>query len=311
MIAFTGSGSTLWTGPSDTPQIATQGDGVIGTSGTTYDSNGNVTGQSQVYASGGWTDWQGQLYTSGSSGAQLNYSFANLDAGYPIAGGNPSGGGTFVLNIGTYESVPMWASLGGAPKCVLGSSKIALGSGVATKYNQLVLDLYTKVKQAMISGGYLGSQKCSILFVANPSLTPYFSQLTNGIQTLNALDGLQSNLSMYSAGLGTTEQLNDPATLANLQKDPVCSQYSLANGDWNGIVASAQVQPPATDVYFYTGKQALKNITQSTLLHETLHRLTGKNDHDLYKLLTGKELEEGKPTDVINQALVQNGCANQ
>jgi hypothetical protein len=50
---------------------------------------------------------------------------------------------------------------------------------------------------------------------------------------------------------------------------------------------------------------------QSTLLHETLHRLTGLNDHDLYKLLTGKELEEGKPTDVINKALVQNGCASK
>jgi hypothetical protein len=174
-----------------------------------------------------------------------------------------------------------------------------------------VLQQYNNAKQSLINGGYLGSNKCFVLFIANPGLLPYFERLTNGVQTLNPLDGLQSNLSMYTAGLGTTAQLNDPPTLATLQKIAVCSTYSQANGDWNGIVAQAQIQPPATDVYFFTGKQALNNITQSTLLHETLHRLTSLNDHDLYKLLTGKELEEGKPTDVINNALVQNGCASK
>jgi hypothetical protein len=45
MIAFTSSGNTLWMAPNDSPQIATAGGGVIGASGTTYDQNGNVTGQ--------------------------------------------------------------------------------------------------------------------------------------------------------------------------------------------------------------------------------------------------------------------------
>jgi hypothetical protein len=44
MIAFTQSDGTLFTVPNDTPQIVTLGGGVIGTSGTTYDQNGNVTG---------------------------------------------------------------------------------------------------------------------------------------------------------------------------------------------------------------------------------------------------------------------------
>jgi IPT/TIG domain len=44
MIGFTPSGGTLFNVPNDTPQIATADNGVIGTSGTTYDQNGNVNG---------------------------------------------------------------------------------------------------------------------------------------------------------------------------------------------------------------------------------------------------------------------------
>lgn len=45
LVHATSSGSPLWSVPNDSPQIATADDGVIGTSGTTYDSNGNATGQ--------------------------------------------------------------------------------------------------------------------------------------------------------------------------------------------------------------------------------------------------------------------------
>jgi hypothetical protein len=45
MIAFDGSGNVRWSVPNETPQIATADGGVIGLSGTTYDLNGNATGQ--------------------------------------------------------------------------------------------------------------------------------------------------------------------------------------------------------------------------------------------------------------------------
>ena len=63
MIGFTSSGGTLWTGPNDTPQIATQGGGVIGASGTTYDANGNVTGQTVLPT----FSWTGKAYQYGST----------------------------------------------------------------------------------------------------------------------------------------------------------------------------------------------------------------------------------------------------
>jgi hypothetical protein len=53
-------GNVSWSVPGDPPQIATADDGVVGASGTTYDSNGNATGQF-ASPSESWTDNTYQL----------------------------------------------------------------------------------------------------------------------------------------------------------------------------------------------------------------------------------------------------------
>lgn len=97
-----------------------------------------------------------------------------------------------------------------------------------------------------------------------------------------------------------------------------------------GIIAEAQIQPlfTSTDIYVYTGKgkdsqnrTALQDLTQSTVLHETLHNLSGMDDPSLYYALTcataifpngmGCRRLTGSNTDVINAMLVQYGCALQ
>jgi hypothetical protein len=87
MIAFTSSGSTLWTGPNDTPQIATSGGGVIGASGNTYDQNGNVSGQLASLPAQSWT---GSSYQLGSieQVADTPLIVASL---WAWQGGNPGG----------------------------------------------------------------------------------------------------------------------------------------------------------------------------------------------------------------------------
>jgi hypothetical protein len=94
MMAFTASGQPLWSQPNDTPQIATQGGGVIGSSGTTYDQNGNANGQA---AGLGGFNWLGRPNTyassSGSVVAQLlsplNVDYTSFD---PSPQANPSNG---------------------------------------------------------------------------------------------------------------------------------------------------------------------------------------------------------------------------
>jgi hypothetical protein len=118
---------------------------------------------------------------------------------------------------------------------------------------------------------------------------------------------------MYNAGMWTQDEISDHGILAQFLNTPVCwtfSRQGKGKGGWNGTVAQAQIRPPATAVYIYTGKEALKSLTQSTVLHEALHNLTGKTDPELYELLTGKKLGT-QPSVVINSVLVQNGCAAQ
>jgi hypothetical protein len=87
MIAFTQSGGTLFTVPNDTPQIVTLGGGVIGTSGTTYDQNGNVTG---LIANMPTQSWLGLAYQLGSI-EQTSFEPVPEDLSFwSSLGGNPS-----------------------------------------------------------------------------------------------------------------------------------------------------------------------------------------------------------------------------
>jgi hypothetical protein len=75
------------------------------------------------------------------------------------------------------------------------------------------------------------------------------------------------------------------------------------------IVAQAQVQPPATDVYINTDKSTLKILSQSTILHEALHNLTGLDDYQLEEFL-GLNVTKIVPSSVINDRLKEKECAN-
>ena len=62
IISFDAGGNVRWIVPNDTPQIATADGGVIGQSGTTYDQNGNATGQVSVPI----LSWTGTAYLPGA-----------------------------------------------------------------------------------------------------------------------------------------------------------------------------------------------------------------------------------------------------
>lgn len=93
MVAFDAGGNVLWTVANETPQITTAGGGVLGRSGTTYDPNGNATGQVGNTQTQSWTGLQ---YTSGGSISQVFLSPVPPDIAsfWSQAGGNPAGSGT-------------------------------------------------------------------------------------------------------------------------------------------------------------------------------------------------------------------------
>jgi len=105
MIAFTASGTTLWSGPDDKPQIATAGGGVIGASGTTYDQNGNVTGQ---LASLPTYSWNG-AYRDGDVASVVGQLSNLLPSFAAVAGGNYTGNGTSTV---THSFGIFWCGTG-------------------------------------------------------------------------------------------------------------------------------------------------------------------------------------------------------
>ena len=64
-------------------------------------------------------------------------------------------------------------------------------------------------------------------------------------------------------------------------------------------------------MYVNTKSNVLKKyLAQSTILHEALHNLTSMGDDDVESLLgLTPTASKGAATDVINKALVTNGCA--
>jgi hypothetical protein len=302
MVAFDATGNVRWMVPNEQPQIATADGGVIGQSGITYDQNGNATGQVRT----GVPNWAGQIYTVGTStsGVELDSSWVNFGSGFAsVPGGNPSGTATSVANLGLSEGFPLWSLFGGGPKCVLGADtdRVLLGGAASQQYTNLRQELLT------LLGSLTPTSACAKFFNADPQRSAYLGRLTTAVTNQVAYDGLLANLSMYAAG-EWTQKTTQLVTWPKFKTYPVCSQYWNGSRNWSRIVATAQVQPPGTDVYLATQKDALKNLTQATILHESLHNLTGLDDPDLYKLLTGKKLPDG-PTAIINTVLEQNGCA--
>ena len=124
-----------------------------------------------------------------------------------------------------------------------------------------------------------------------------------------------------------------------MKTSPVCGEFVPWRGS-HGVVrpsgvttAESQIAPsasgPATNVYINTNPKALARLTQGTILHESLHNLTGLSDfiekgwRSLYgyqppydlKTFVGIELVPGVDPDPsgstvdITTQLVSKGCA--
>jgi hypothetical protein len=113
MVGFTGAGSTLFTVPNDTPQIATSNGGVIGASGTTYDQNGNVDGQIGTPLT---QSWSGNSYKLGSVDQVAAMPIQPAGSFWPFQSANVSANSTAGLKETLYvRSFAPWLWFGIEP----------------------------------------------------------------------------------------------------------------------------------------------------------------------------------------------------
>ena len=98
MVKVDQSGNVQWSVPNDSPQIATADDGVVGSSGITYDSNGRADGQvgSPIQS---WTGSEAGIAYQYGSVDQVPFSpiIYTVPAFSSFAGANQSGNGTSAI----------------------------------------------------------------------------------------------------------------------------------------------------------------------------------------------------------------------
>jgi hypothetical protein len=122
MVAFTPSGSTLFTVPNDTPQIATSNNGVIGASGIVYDQSGDTTGQ---LANMPTYSWKGAYQLGSVESVSPDFDLAGIATSFaPVPNGNLAGNG-FALVTHTFGLVFCSTDPGGdASSCPNGTDNM-------------------------------------------------------------------------------------------------------------------------------------------------------------------------------------------
>jgi hypothetical protein len=322
MVAFDAGGNVRWTVPNEQPQYATHDGGVVGTSGIFYDERGNA----RNLLTPALQSWLTESYVStGGAIADVQLPQIQWASSYQaITGGNPSFNETSVGVAQSVEGLPVYGLKSRGPTCQLGANEVLL-SGAP-------FDWANNERQQLINGGYMTSTACREFFDqpdAVPARAPFFSLLTTVVtENLPVFwDGLQTNISMYAAGFLSANNTN-PTDIGIYKLAPVCGEFVTWVGP-NGTVkhgkgpttASAQISSvgggASVNVYINTNPNVYQaaallqgRLTESTILHEALHNLTGLCDDDLAFLLgLHWETECTKGSVCISQELTKRGCA--
>ena len=334
MVAFDATGATRWIVPNETPQIATADGGVIGQSGITYDQNGNATGQMMNLLSQPAYSWIQQWYSPmyGQTAA-LNLAIVQWATSYTaVQGGNPSSQGTAVGVAVSPDGNPVFGLPNRGPGCQLppgGGSKVPLGGAALTQFHA--------EGSALMLGNYLTSSSCSAFFNGTPLGANYLNPVSLAVIGQVPYDGPQSTISMYDAGMSDGRI---PIEVSIKKRSPVCGEFVPWHGPHGTVrpngstTAESQISVvppgsgPATDTYINTSPKALAYLTQATILHESLHNLTGLYDfvdedsrtrygyqppYDLMTFVAVEPVPGVVPTPsstiIISRQLVSQGCA--
>ncbi len=190
--------------------------------------------------------------------------------------------------------------------------KLRLVESDQRKYEKTRTDLVRRLDDKNIS------ENCrELLDTAGLSL----KNVVEAVNLQNAYDGSKSTVSMFVAGGIDESSWNPGLSEANRQatRDRKIDDYFAnetrvqARTMFNPGGSFAATVAGRSDVYFRTDANWFngKNngfSSQTTILHEALHSLTGLTDQKLYTLLTGMTTDHDGSSMGISQALRDAGC---
>jgi hypothetical protein len=323
MAAFDAAGRVLWRAPGYTPLMATSGGGVIasswdGLTTVTFDAAGRANGQLDGAPT---CSWLGDCYAERTGEvSSVLLSSVGWDTSYAaMAGGNPTMNGTAIgVTILDDDSGPTFGLRKWSSTCFadLNSRSYLWGEG-STSYEQRKAALGSPTQP-----GPMQSPACQAFFEEDLNRAPYFSQLYDAVNSVQAWDGSWTSISRYNAGTFTADALTSSKAMGILRMTPVCSAF----GNWldrqgrrhqfGGAVTTAISQAQSTDglpvrnVYFRTGPFL---ATEGTILHEALHIRTALDDKALAEFLGlnwTRDCPNGS-TICITHELIRRGCASR
>jgi len=156
MIAFDSSGNLNWSVPNDTPQIATADGGVIGKSGTTYDSNGKANGGIFLPT----LSWTGNAYTDGPVDQVTADPISIAQSFSAVSGANPSGSSTAAVQESMYiRSFAPWQWFGVEPYPIPCSNNCFFGDDRSFSTSLTATARVTGILRFWMPGAILGSSQ--------------------------------------------------------------------------------------------------------------------------------------------------------
>ena len=156
MIKIDRSGNIQWSVPNDSPQIATADGGVIGTSGSTYDSQGHATGQVATPIQ----SWTGNTYQYGSVEQVASAPVEIAQSFWPLSAANPSRNSAARIQESMYiRSFAPWQWFGIEPYPIPCSNNCFLGDDRSFSTGVTATARVTGILKFWMPGAILGSSQ--------------------------------------------------------------------------------------------------------------------------------------------------------
>jgi hypothetical protein len=311
MVAFTLSGQLLWRQTDYTPQIATDGGGVIATSLdgltiATFDTNGNQTGKLASLPTYSWT---GSAYKLGSVESFYTLLLRLENSFSPFSGANASG------NNGAVNFFPPLAtctSIVNPP-----TNCLMPGDAIWNAYQDLVAQLTSNKACSSAAQLYLfdilNNSTSGGDTNRNPVTTSSFLRYLSNSPHFS--DGTQSTWDYKNAWCGSgkpwwsLQRINCSVPFGS----PATIEAAFL-GDATATALTETPSDPFTVFFRPSGKYGIqltsngKNLfNEAVFFHESLHGISGQSDSFLEALFTKGQEPSSKISDYI-QTNVLSRC---
>ncbi len=314
LLVFDATGHVKWSVSNAYPVMTTPGSGLVASMPTgdyQFDVNGDAVARVNALPTFSWM--KDAYVTTNTEVSQIRPDFdVRTGAGWASEPqGNPSTAHTFVsvYEIQAPEGFPLHGLTSWGRACPV----VAPGTGTRALLDpNLTFDFtrdpatgktFEELRTEVLQGSTVGTTSYSL---ATPNCVSFFSDaaqtdvgksfrialynrdppgpgasIRNGVSRQRAFSGNDATMSLRDAGVLTDWDIkegNKIPRIATLFDQPVCQRFLSPKTHAASQATASRDGGIIRDTYINVDLEARKAVTAGTILHETLHNLTGLND---------------------------------